>query len=154
MSDGVEVVFDNSYEWQKFYSEALEKSLAACGSEGVRVASLACPVDTGLLRNSIAYALDGQAPSKRTVKQGKRHKDGTPVSNPRTEVYTDTAPAETDSKKRAVYVGTGVEYASLIEGGRSNQAPQGFLVAPIQANGAKFKAIFEKYLGVWEDPGA
>ena len=61
-------------------------------------------VDTGLLRNSIAYALDGEPPEIQTYKADEGGETGS---------YSGAMPEEGQGK-RAVYVGTNVEYGVYV----------------------------------------
>lgn len=79
-----------------------EKALTQVGIDAQRNVAALVPVDTGLLRNSITYAISGQAPAKKSYKG----KDGTSGS------YEGTVG---DSDELAVYIGTNVEYADAVE---------------------------------------
>ncbi len=59
-------------------------------------------VDTGLLRNSITYALSGEAAARSTYRADRGGGSGS---------YTGTAPSGSRTEQ-AVYVGTNVEYAA------------------------------------------
>jgi hypothetical protein len=126
---------DNSDLLKDAIPEAIEAALEAVGQQCQRVCSEACPVDTGLLRNSIAYALAGNMPTPTTAKQAATHKDGTPVKNPKTETYSGSVPSD-GSYPMTVYVGTGVEYAPKIED------RTGFLKGSITANADAEKKVF------------
>lgn len=81
-----------------------EKALTQVGIDAQRNVAALVPVDTGLLRNSITYAISGQAPAKNSYKG----KDGTHGS------YDGTVG---DPDELAVYIGTNVEYAEAVEYG-------------------------------------
>ena len=50
---------DNSKEWVNFFNKAKHRGLTAIGLMAEKYAKKNCPVDTGLLRNSITYAIAG-----------------------------------------------------------------------------------------------
>lgn len=60
-SNGFTVEFeDNTGEVRKALENAIDRGLRACGEIAVGYAQDLCPVDTGNLRGSITYAVDGQ----------------------------------------------------------------------------------------------
>lgn len=63
-SNGLSVAFDftsksNKEEILKALQIAVKRGLSACGEKAVGYAQDNCPVDTGRLRGSITYAVDG-----------------------------------------------------------------------------------------------
>ncbi|MCQ2369259.1 MAG: HK97 gp10 family phage protein [Paludibacteraceae bacterium] len=59
-SNGITVHFDDrSPEVLEALKNAVERGLMACGEKAVGYAQDKCPVDTGRLRGSIAYKVDG-----------------------------------------------------------------------------------------------
>lgn len=59
-SNGITVEFDdNSEEVLNALKNAVERGLMACGEKAVGYAQKDCPVDTGNLRGSITYAVEG-----------------------------------------------------------------------------------------------
>ena len=135
----VEIVKDESMEALRMSDEALEKALNEIGLEMERTAKQSeTRVDTGLLRNSITYALDGGAPHVGAYKADKGDGHGS---------YNGVAPTEAWSSggsKRAVYVGTNVEYAPYIEFGTSKHGPTPFLKSAVSGQGEKFREILKK----------
>lgn len=101
--------------------EAIKRGLEAVGLQAEGFAKVACTaVDTGLLRNSITYALAGQpaAISSYTAdkpKAGKKNEGS----------YSGAAPNEPHS----VFIGTNVEYAPYVESG--HKLPGGGHVAGV-----------------------
>ena len=108
-------------------------------------------VDTGLLRNSVTYALAGEAAQI----SGYSSNDGSISGS-----YAGTAPADTDPNKKSVYVGTNVEYAPYVELGHSQQPgryvpklgkrlkaswvnAKPYLRPGVEAASSQFEAIFE-----------
>lgn len=65
-------------------------------------------IDTGLLRNSITHALDGESPKEGSYRadSASRYSGKTPPPG----MYSGTLPRE-PSDKAAVYIGTNVDYA-------------------------------------------
>lgn len=92
------------------------------------------PVDTGLLRNSITFAVSGESPAISSYSASKGGESGE---------YNGTAP---DDKVPAVYIGTNVEYAKYVQYGTSKMAPRDFMYAPLKANIGHYKEILNKYL--------
>ena len=92
--------------------KAAEKALTMIGGSAEGHAKEACPVDTGLLRNSITYALGGQ----KTSVQNYSAKAGGEGSGH----YEGSAPAD-DEHSKTVYVGTNVQYAPFVELGHRQQ---------------------------------
>lgn len=59
-SNGIKVMFDdNSPQVLEALENAVNRGLKACGETAVGYAQDLCPVDTGNLRGSITYAVDG-----------------------------------------------------------------------------------------------
>lgn len=52
---------DHTEEVRQAMREALERGLEACGLAGEGYARALCPVDTGVLRNSITHLVSGKA---------------------------------------------------------------------------------------------
>ena len=67
-------------------------------------------VDTGRLRNSITFAVSGESANISSYSGDHGEEGGT---------YSGTAP---NDKEKAVYIGTGVEYAAGIETGSHRKA--------------------------------
>lgn len=91
---------DNSDKVLLALREQTELGMKAVGEQAVTYAQKGCPVDTGLLRNSLAWATEngtsgGRAPSKKAPEEPSKPK-GKP------EAY-------------CVYIGSNVEYAVYVE---------------------------------------
>ena len=148
---------DNSEEALKALDEALVAGLTECGLNAERWAKEKCPVGTpestgvpgymgGTLRNSIAYALDGDIP--KTESGGSTYK----VENKNKHVsgqYKGAAPKEKNGY-RALYVGTNVYYAPYVEMGtsRSKKYPNGrpFIRPAIEDHIEQYKKVLTKHL--------
>lgn len=105
---------DYSPEVLKQMEEQVLLGLELIGQEAEGNAKGECPVDTGLLRNSIAHALAGEQPSigksyKRTYKADKPDKNGVVRSG----TYTGKTPKK--QGEHSVYIGSNVEYAVDVE---------------------------------------
>lgn len=119
-------VIDRTDEAKTAADIAIERALHIIGGKLVRYAALNCPVDTGLLRNSITYALDGEEPQLKSYKaaygsakkaNGKRYSAGSAkAGSVGVGFYAGQVPPEEDGA-RSVSVGTNVEYAEYVEFG-------------------------------------
>jgi hypothetical protein len=94
--------------------------LELIGQEAEGNAKGECPVDTGLLRNSIAHALAGEQPSigknyKGTARKARAYKADKPDKNGvvRSGTYTGKTPKK--QGEHSVYIGSNVEYAVDVE---------------------------------------
>ena len=98
-------IIDNSDEVISAVEEKIHLALALMGEEVEKNAKGNCPVDTGLLRNSITYAHAGSFPAivGYTDDSGQQFGD-----------YKTATEAATDNVE-TVYVGTNVEYAPYVE---------------------------------------
>lgn len=114
----------------------VEIALEMVGLEAEKYAKMKCPVDTGLLHNSITHALDGEstAISEYTDNLGKQSGS-----------YDGEAP-KVSSGKRAVFIGTNVEYAQAVECGTSKQKPQPYLKPAVTNHIGKYKKIVKSTL--------
>ena len=106
---------------EKYTEESILQALEMIGLKAESYAAK-CPVDTGLLRNSIAHAVAGEQPSigasyKGTEKKARTYKADKPNENG--EIKQGTYTGHTPKKKGeyTVYVGTNVEYAAYVEMG-------------------------------------
>jgi len=104
---------------------------------------------TGLLRNSIAYAVSGKQFSTGDYGGGKkartyRSNDGTSKGT-----YTEKAPKANNDSELAVYIGTNVEYAPYVELGssRSKRGPRPFIKPAIANYVDQYKTIIQRNLG-------
>ena len=151
---------DKSQDVNKIIHERILVGLEACGLLAERLAKMECPVDTGRLRNSITHATSGQpakqhtyAPQYVSKLDGGIDKDGKrkhlTKKQKEAATVTETIPAVPE-KEEAVYLGTNVEYAPIIElGGLENgrhRAARPFLKSAFQDHKAKYKAVLEHYL--------
>lgn len=96
-------ITDRTKETIEAKNEAIERAFEIIGGYLERYAKQSCPVDTGLLRNSITYCLDGKHPHLQDYDAGGKQ-----------GAYDGEMPQEPEGS-RAVFVGTNVEYASIVE---------------------------------------
>lgn len=96
-------------------------------------------VDTGLLRNSIAYALSGEIPAIGTEKTRKYKADHSAEAG----VYRSKVPS---TLAPAVFVGTAVEYAPYVHEGTRKMPPNRFIKNAIELNAEQIKRKFEEKL--------
>lgn len=131
------VTTDNADEVKKASEEAILKALEAIGLQAESYAKLLCPVDTGLLRNSITHAVSGESPSI-TKYTADNAKNGITKSGE----YSGAA----SSDGLAVYIGTNVEYAAYMEMGTSHSSPHPFIEPAVTNHAAEYKQIAEQML--------
>lgn len=117
MSDSV-VVSNNKQTVVKATEKAMKQAAMMIGGTVEGHAKELCPVDTGLLRNSITYTLGGQAPAVIDYTSNDKDKNGKMI-DPIKGHYEGTAP-EDDDDQITVYVGTNVQYAPYQELGAPN----------------------------------
>lgn len=108
---------DNSAQFLAELSQKIDKALTAVGIhiEGEAKEELNNSpkrIDTGLLRNSITYALSGEAPAISSYHGDNSSKYSKAESIP-VGYYNGTAPSDPDNA-RAVYIGSNVEYAAYV----------------------------------------
>ena len=115
MSVSVEVT-SNLYIVHKASEEAMMKAARMIGGSVEGHAKELCPYDTGLLRNSITFAIGGEAPAIGGYVADRPDNEGVVRSGK----YEGSAPAD-DPGKVSVYIGTNVEYAPYLELGHSQQ---------------------------------
>lgn len=104
-------ITDNAPEVLAAIPIAIKRALWAMGAKAEGFAKSGdVPVDTGLLRNSITYAVGGNPPAITSYHADKADKSGVVRSGS----YGGTAPAGDK-----VYIGSNVEYAAAQENGTS-----------------------------------
>lgn len=111
-------------------------ALEACGLAAEGYAKRLCAVDTGLLRNSITYAVDGRGPASGSYSDNSGNQHGS---------YGGSAPTESGNN-HSVYIGTNVEYAPYVEMGTSRIPAQPFIQPAVESHGNEYKRILESYL--------
>ena len=144
---GVEI-HDNSKEIAEKIKAAVSKGLETCGLVAEGYAADLAPVGTpestgipgyigGLLRGSITHALSGEPAAISTYQDDGGSRRGS---------YSGTAPEEGDANKKAVYIGTNVEYAPYVCLGTIHMAAQPFLKPAVADHANEYRKIIEKEL--------
>lgn len=130
---GVELSFsiktDNADKVCKELEAAVERALEICGGKAETYAKKLCPVDTGLLRNSITHAIGGKSPAVQSYSASKGNKSGS---------YSGTVGSPGDN---TVYIGSNVEYAAYNE--LHHRTNSGFLRKACENHKDEYKAVFE-----------
>jgi len=129
---------DHTDDYMRDVDKALEEALEAIGIhlEGeakVELSNSPKRIDTGLLRNSITYALDGEAPDRSSYSADTGGEMGS---------YSGTAPV--DPQGRSVIVGTNVEYGIYVHEGTSRMAPNRFLKNALERNQDQISEYIKK----------
>ena len=134
-------------EVQKATEKAMNKAARMIGGTVEGHAKDACPVNTGLLRNSITFALGGSAPNATEYASNDVDKNGKRIEVTEGH-YEGTAP-EDDKNQVTVYVGTNVEYAPYQELGAPNinLDPRPFLRPAFENFSGEIEQIIEKCFG-------
>lgn len=140
---------DNSAQFLAELSQRIDKALTAVGIhiEGEAKEELNNSpkrIDTGLLRNSITYALSGEAPAISSY-HGDNSSKYSKVQSVPVGYYNGTAPSDPDDQ-RAVYVGTNVEYATYVHEGTQKMAPNRFLKNAVTRNEEQIRKYIEREL--------
>lgn len=126
---------DNSDKFIKAMHEQVALGLEAIGIDAQRFAVRDCPVDTGRLRNSITWAIEG--------KQGQANMAGKGTAE--LDDYAKRAEPEKDK----MYLGTNVEYAEIQEFGDTIDHVNGkahFLRDAITTHGKRYESIMKNAL--------
>lgn len=137
-----EVTFeDNSKQFLSAKEEAVRRFLEEAGQHlsGEAADELDNPpkrVDTGLLHNSITYALDGEGAAINTYKADTGGATGS---------YSGQAPEEPKGSD-AVYVGTNVEYAPYVHYGTRRMAANAFIKNAFEKNKDQLQSKLKKAL--------
>lgn len=144
---------DNTELIKNATREAVIRALEAVGLQAEGYAKRLCPVDTGLLRNSITHSVGGvafshsyhaQYGSNRSKKTGKRI--SATSKNAGTVRRGSSSGTIGDTDEMTAYLSTNVEYASYVEYGTSHSGAQPFFKPAVQNHVSQYKKIFEEYL--------
>ena len=142
----IEIREDHSKEVLKEKDSAINKWLTEASmylASAARTAIQSDPirVDTGLLKNSITYAIAGQAPAISGYSGDKPSKNGGSVPH---GSYSGTADKEEGGF--ASYVGTNVEYAIYVHEGTRRMTANHFLKNAFQTNQSFVKEKLKEML--------
>ena len=140
---------DNSRRALSELNEVVDRILEAWGATGERNAKLELEsdprrIDTGLLRNSITYAVSGSAPNITTYQSNATDKHDNPVDI-QTGTYSGTAPIQGRGAK-AVYIGTNVLCSPYVHEGVRGVPPNRFIKNGIANHKEDFKTIMKNEL--------
>ena len=131
-------IHSNMSEHNRKLAKAIEKSLRLVGGAAERFAKETISdmgaVDTGFLRNSITYALDGEFPKDDVYHDDKGQQTGE---------YGEQAPKDSGDT-RSVYIGTNVYYAPYVEYGTRKMVARPFLSQAIQSNKDELEDLFKE----------
>ena len=132
-------VKSNADDFMRKLKAAVLKSAKMIGGTIESHAKELCPVDTGLLRNSITYALSGEPANI----PGYTDNNGEGMGS-----YSGSAPRSTDDNQVTVYVGTNVYYAPYQELGAPsiNLPAQPYLRPAFENHQDEIKQIIEMNL--------
>lgn len=123
---------DNTKEVLLAFDKVTKRGLKAIGLKAEEHAKKnETAIDTGLLRNSITYAISGEHPHIKSYKADDGDGKGE---------YNGTAP---EDKNVAVYIGTNVEYAPFIEYGAQGRPPLHFLQRAATEHTDEYKKLME-----------
>lgn len=123
---------DNTQKVLSELQDAVERALEICGGKAETYAKKNCPVDTGLLRNSITHAVAGGNPSTMHYKADKGGESGN---------YTGPIGKDGDN---TMYIGSNVSYAADNE--LHHKTKSGFLRNAIQNHISEYKNVIESEL--------
>lgn len=146
---------DNTEEILTMMEQAQKKALTECGMMAEGYAKALCPTDTGLLKNSITYALDGEAVKTPNYKanRGKKLRNGKRSSEIQIgETYAGQMPQEGEDCTRSVYVGTNVKYAIYVEngtGGDRKKGPRPFIKTAVTGHIEEYRKIIKSNLDAY-----
>lgn len=104
-------VVSHTKEFMDALAAKMPLILESVGSTAEGYAKENCPVDTGLLRNSLTYAISGEKPHVGAYKADKADDSGTVQSGQ----YSGSVPDETEPGCYSVLVGSNVVYAAKQE---------------------------------------
>ena len=153
--EGIVDIHDNSDLFIAAVEAAAETALDAAGMQAATLAARELQktpsrIDTGLLHNSITWAVGGKpaAISSYSADRPSKYNENdvwSILQAARTGSYSGTAPADTE-KTRSVYVGTNVEYAIYVHEGTKRMAPNHFLKNAISKNRGELSEIMKRIL--------
>lgn len=101
---------DSIDELKNYAEEVIARALWEVGNDAVNYVAELVPVDTGLLRNSITFAVGGQSAQISSYRADKN--DNNEYKSDSVGSYRGTMGQEND---HTVYIGTNVEYARDVE---------------------------------------
>ena len=131
-------VHSNRSEHDRRFERAVEKALRLVGGQGERIAKETITemgaVDTGLLRNSITFAIGG-GPANATEYASD--------SGATTGAYEGEMPSD-HGGDHTVYIGTNVYYAPYVEFGTRKMAARPFLSQGVMGSRHELEQVFQE----------
>lgn len=126
---------DNTEQAKQEMQDRIRKALEAMGLQAESLAKQELQnspsrIDTGLLRNSITHALDGEATATKNYSASNASKYNGKTPSPGS--YSGTMPKE--DRGAAVYIGSNITYGSYVHEGTDRMAPNRFLKNAIENN--------------------
>lgn len=146
--EGIVDIKDNSAFFIAAVEAAAEVALDAAGMQAATLCARELQrspsrIDTGLLKNSITWAVGGKPAAISSYSADRASK--TTGKMPPSGSYSGVAYADTD-KTRSVYIGTNVEYAIYVHEGTKHMAPNHFLKNGISKNRGELSEIMKRTL--------
>lgn len=129
---------DHTAENIRELNEKIDRALTMCAVVAENYAvqeieNVPRRVDTGMLRNSITYAVHGEAPHKSSYHADSGNKSGS---------YTGTA----EDKPNTVFIGSNLEYAAYVHYGTTRMTPNRFLENALERHQDEYKNIIQSEL--------
>lgn len=135
-------ITDNSKEYLKALDSIIDRALKRIGVAAVSHAAEVTPVDTGLARNSITFALGGEEPTIKSYQSNATRKNGQPTPIKKGS-YSGTAP----NKEKTVFIGSNVEYFPGLEEGTSQSKEMSHMLRKAVTNyGDEYKGFLKEEL--------
>lgn len=144
MGFSIQIRKDNRKKVLKELQTRIDDALELCGEQAERNAKLNLEhaprrIDTGLLRNSITYALHGKAANAMAYSADRARKEGETIPS---GSYSGTAPDGTNT----VYIGSNVEYAWYVEEGTRKMVPSHFLRDALADHDEEYKNLIKQVM--------
>lgn len=132
----IDITEDNIEQYREAFRNCARRIMRMVGGQVERAAADLAPYDTGLLKNSITFAIAGEEADETTYKADRGGATGS---------YKGNSPTE-PSMDYAVHVGTNVEYAMAQETGTFSDGAHEFLRPAVNNNIGYYKRIIEEEL--------
>lgn len=145
MSNSIQVI-SHKTDVIKATAKQMKKAARMIGGSAAGHASEAAPRNTGLLANSITFALGGEPAEKQTYQSDSESAAGKRIEQ--TEGHYEGQADQDENGQVTVYVGTNVQYAPYQELGapNANVPARPFLRPAFENNQDEFKQIIEQCL--------
>lgn len=117
--------------------------MQAEGDAKLEIESAPRRVDTGLLRNSITFAVSGKSPNISSYQSNNKSERTGESIKPIKGKYSGTIG---DSSDMSVYIGTNVEYAVYVHEGARGMTPNRFIRNAIEKNQDRYLSLIERQL--------